>query len=114
MGKKAVKQDLALKGLDARTAVVGPDGLFMAPPEAPNYTEEAIPSATQDETPVQAPVKPTEPEETKSEEPKLALSMPVESAKTEKPKTPKGKKSKEVVAEDETPVAATQPIEPTE
>lgn len=112
MGKKAVKQDLALKGLDARTAVVGPDGLFMAPPEVPNYTEEAIPCATQDETPAQAPTKPPA-EDTKSE-PKLALSLPVESAKTEKPKTPKGKKTKETVAGDETPVAATQPIEPTE
>ena len=114
MGKKAVKQDLALKGLDPHTAVVGPDGLFMAPQEAPNYTEVAIPSAIPDETPVQAPVEPTEPQETKSEELKLALSVPVESAKTEKPKTPKGKKTKEVVAEGETPVATTEPVEPTE
>lgn len=85
MGKKAVKQDLILKGLDPKTAVIGADGLWTAPPEAANVIVETT-------TEVAIAVETNEAE---SQELRNALVMPVESAKADKPKASKAKKAKE-------------------
>lgn len=77
MGKKAVKQDLILKGLDPRTAVVGADGLFTAPVVATNNVDVAIIETGTDEN-----------------QPRNALVQFVESATADTPKTTKAKKAK--------------------
>lgn len=86
MGKKAVRQDLILKGLDPKTAVVGADGLFTAPAEVTNVQEVAIIETKAQE-----------------EQPRNALVQLVESsAPADKPKTPKAKKAKEPKVEQST------------
>lgn len=100
MGKKAVKQDFILKGLDPNTAVIGPDGLWMAPPEVANYTEASL-----------AEVAEVVVSEVVAKTPRNALVMPVESTKTEKPKTPKVKKPKEIKAVQSEVESSEQPAE---
>lgn len=82
MSKKAIRQDLISKGIDPRTAIIGPDGLFMAPPA------------------VVIPVREPDPEVVVANSYQAPVARPLRNALV-MPKISKGKKTKVVNKETE-------------